>query len=188
MTTTPTSGLRRRTRATVDQTAETARIERLLKREAPALLAYFGRRVRPAEDAADLLSETMIVAWRRADVVPVDEQQARMWLFGVARNTLSTHRRGQARRAALASELRAELSSLPGSVSISGRYEEDPRVDLVRELVAALPEVDREIFALVVWDGFSLAEVAQMLDMPAGTVRSRYSRARASVRAQVENA
>lgn len=172
----------------MDHTGEMAHVERMLKREAAALLAYFERRVRPAEDAADLLSETMIVAWRRADIVPADEQQARMWLFGVARNTLSTHRRGQARREALASELRAELRVTPGSVSIHGSHEEDPRVDLVRELVAALPEVDREIFALVVWDGFSLAEVAQMLDMPAGTVRSRYSRARANLRAQVGNA
>ena len=59
---------------------------------------------------------------------------------------------------------------------------------MVRELVAALPETDREIFALVVWDGFSLSEVAQMLGMQAGTVRSRCSQARARLRAQVENA
>ena len=169
-------------------TSQPLHVEQILKREAPALLAYFERRVRPAEDAADLLSETMIVAWRRADVVPADEQQARMWLFGVARNTLSTHRRGQGRRDALTDELRSQLSTQPKTASIRGRHEEDPRVDMVRELVAALPEVDREIFALVIWDGFSLADVAEILAMPAGTVRSRYSRARANVRNGVENA
>ncbi|WP_375387934.1 RNA polymerase sigma factor [uncultured Amnibacterium sp.] len=169
-------------------TNQRTRVETTLKREAPALLAYFQRRVRPVEDAGDLLSETMIVAWRRADVVPADERQARMWLFGVARNTLSTHRRGQARRDALSSELRSQLSTRPDLAGRHWRHEEDPRVDLVRELVAALPEIDREIFALVVWDGFSLTEVADMLDVPAGTVRSRYSRARANVRARLEKA
>jgi RNA polymerase sigma-70 factor (ECF subfamily) len=164
------------------------RVERTLQREASSLLAYFERRVRPAEDAADLLSETMVVAWRRADVLPVDELEARMWLFGVARNTLATHRRGQLRRDALATELRSELMTRTSTAGIDGRSEADPRVELVRELVDALPDVDREIFSLAVWEGFSLAEVAQLLDMPAGTVRSRYSRARAALRTRIEEA
>jgi RNA polymerase sigma-70 factor (ECF subfamily) len=157
----------------------------LLKREAPGLLAYFQRRVRPTEDAADLLSETMTIAWRRAEVLPPDDDQARMWLYGVARNTLSSHRRGQMRRDALADQLRSELVIQDGAVNLHG-LQQDARVDELRALIQALPEQDREIFALHVWEGFPLAQVAQMLGVPAGTIRSRYSRARTSLRAQLE--
>lgn len=176
---------RRRSQPSAVLSQDAVRIEKMLKREAAALLAYFERRVRPSEDAADLLSETMLVAWRRPDAVPVEDEQARMWLYGVARNVVTTHRRGGARRNALSDQLRSELQARPESVGLNGRAEQDPRIDLVRGLIEQLPDTDREIFTLVHWDGFSLSEVATILDVPAGTVRSRYSRARASLRAQL---
>lgn len=43
-------------------------------------LAYFERRI-DGPDAADLLSETMLTAWRRIDDLPQDDVEARMWLF-----------------------------------------------------------------------------------------------------------
>lgn len=174
-----------RSRREAGRTNLNERVETVLRREAPGLLAYFQRRVRPTEDAADLLSETMTVAWRRAEILPSDDDQARMWLYGVARNTLSSHRRGQMRRDALADQLRSELAVGDGAVGLHGR-ERDSRVDELRDLVRALPEQDREIFALHVWEGFPLVQVAEMLELPAGTVRSRYSRARASLRAQLD--
>ena len=72
------------------------------------LLAYFERRVASREDAADLLGEALLVAWRRAAVVPGDPQGARLWLFGVARNVLANHQRGVRRRLAMADRLRGD--------------------------------------------------------------------------------
>lgn len=94
-------------------------------------------------------------------------------------------RRGQMRRDALADQLRSELAAGDGVVGLDGR-ERDSRVDELRDLVRALPEQDREIFALHVWEGFPLVQIAEMLELPAGTVRSRYSRARASLRAHLD--
>ena len=61
------------------------------------LLGYALRRVGSPEDAADVVAETMLVAWRRIDEVPADGT-ARLWLYGVARRVLANHRRGQVRR------------------------------------------------------------------------------------------
>ena len=52
------------------------------------LLAYFGRRVHNREDAADLLGETMLQAWRRRDVLPNETARQRMWLFTIAANVV----------------------------------------------------------------------------------------------------
>ncbi len=48
----------------------------------PDLLAYFARRIRPQEDAADCLSETLLVLWRRRDKLPSDQGGVRAWRFG----------------------------------------------------------------------------------------------------------
>lgn len=142
------------------------------------LLGFFERRV-PYSDALDLLGEVLLVAWRRADKLPTDEEATRMWLFGVARRVLSTSRRSGVRRQALVDRLRAEAES----TSVEHRAEDG---ELVAAL-AALSPVDAEIIRLVHWDGFTLAEVANHLGRPAGTIRSKYSRARSVLRARLQN-
>lgn len=159
-------------------TADAERIASVVRREAPALLAYFERRSTP-HDAADLLGETLLVAWRRVSSVPADDQEARMWLFGVARRVLMTSRRSGVRRQALTDRLREEALTRP-SVA------EEPQDDDLREALAGLDALDAEIIRLHHWDGFGLSEIAQHLGKPAGTIRSRYSRARAALRAALE--
>ncbi len=172
----------RRAAWAVSRDAGAARITALIAREGDALLAYFARRVEPREDAADLLSETFAVLWRRAAALPPGEEAERMWAYGVARRVLATHRRGQGRRSALLERLRTQL----GGADSEGPQTTDPRAEHAAELVRALPTPDREIVMLLHWDGFTLAGIAQLLDMPAGTVRSRYARTRAALKAQLE--
>lgn len=163
-----------------EATGDDARLERLLQVEAPRLLSYFARRVQPVEDAADLLGDTMVVAWRRRAVVPHDEVEARMWLFGVARKVLSTHHRGSARRNALADRLRGEVAVSATSARRDGTRD-DGGSDLTDDLAAALRHLttaERDLIALVHWDGFTLAEAALLLHQSPGTIRSRYHRAR----------
>jgi len=150
-------------------------IPALVEREAPALLAYFSRRIGRVDDAADLLGDTLVVVWRRQHTIPSDPERARMWLYGVARKTLLAHRRSGARRIALADKLRLELAAQPEAVA-------NELHEHVRQLVGDLGEIDREIIGLVYWEGFSLAEVARILGMRAATVRSRHARARATLR------
>lgn len=74
--------------------SDSDRIENLARDVAPDLLRYFERRALPIDDAADLVSETLLVVFRRADAVPLGGEESRMWAFGVARKMLAGHRRG----------------------------------------------------------------------------------------------
>jgi RNA polymerase sigma-70 factor (ECF subfamily) len=87
------------------------RVRVALEQTADDLLRYFERRVHPPADAADLLSDTMLHAWRRADDCPEGTQRQRMWLFTIAANVLSNHRRSSTRRLRLANRLREHLTS-----------------------------------------------------------------------------
>ena len=70
----------------------------------PDLLRYFQRRV--DQDAADLVAETMLTTWRRRRDLPIDTENTRMWMFGIARNVLANYQRGERRRHSLADTLR----------------------------------------------------------------------------------
>ena len=145
--------------------------ERLAERESPALLQYFVRRVDPIADAADLLADVLLVAWRRRDVIPPDAVEARMWLFGVARKTLNNHRRWRIRHDALAERLRGEVLLVDERAGVEVHREE------ALALLQPLNLLDREILTLVYWDGFRLDEVATLLKRNASTVRARHARA-----------
>lgn len=138
------------------------------------LLAFFLRRVDASEDAADLLGEALLVIWRRVEAIPTDDREARMWMFGIARHLLTTHRRTTRRRSALQDKLRGQLKHSVVAPDGDG-------VD-VRAVIAQLGEIDQEIIRLTYWDGFTQKEAAHLLAMPEGTLRSRHHRARESLR------
>lgn len=150
-------------------------VTKLVERESGKVLDYFLRRTAGPEDAADLLGETLLVVWRREDSIPADETQSRMWLYGIARKVLSGQRRSATRRSALTERLIAELAA-------SARAPFDDVEPEVLSAIGLLDEKDQEIVRLVYWDGFTFAEVAELLHIRAATVRSRHARARVKVR------
>jgi RNA polymerase sigma-70 factor (ECF subfamily) len=158
----------------------TDRFSRLFAETERELLAYALRRVDRPEDAADVVAETFLVAWRRLDKVPPGDE-ARLWLYGVARRQLANQRRGQLRRSRLADRLRAEL---PAAVA-GGRAPEDHRVGAVLAALARLDEEDREILRLTSWEGLTPSEIATVVGVPAVTVRSRLHRARKRLRSEL---
>jgi RNA polymerase sigma-70 factor (ECF subfamily) len=155
-------------------------IESVLSEAAPALLGYFVRRVEVAEDAADLVNETLIAAWNASARAPTDGEAARMWVFGVARNILLHHDRTQRRRDALTSRLAL-------AIGVARVPDHDEALD-VRSAVAALPDDLAELVRLVHWDGFTIEEAATLLEIPASTARGRHARAKQLLRERLESA
>jgi RNA polymerase sigma-70 factor (ECF subfamily) len=85
-----------------------ATFRRLYAEHGRAVLAYAVRRSIDAADAADVVADTFLVAWRRLPDVRAGDE-ARLWLYGVARRTLANQRRAERRRERLAERLRREL-------------------------------------------------------------------------------
>jgi RNA polymerase sigma factor (sigma-70 family) len=145
------------------------------------LLAYLERRVAVREDAADLLSEVMLQAWRRHASLPSDPARQRMWLFTIAANVLANHRRSIRRRAALSERVRAEIAAT--------RPDPDPAErQAVRDAVLRLHDAQRELVMLIHWDGFTIVEAAELLGLNASTARSRYAAARETLKQALSDA
>ena len=150
-------------------------LTRALESSASDLLAYLERRV-GADDAPDLLGETMVVAWRRVKEIPSDDERARMWLFGIARGTLLNHSRGQRRRWALADRIRLQVRESATAPPADEGAE-------VRDAIDRLEPELAELVRLVHWERLSVADAAGLLGIPASTARGRYHRAKDQLRA-----
>ena len=139
-----------------------------------ALLGYAVRRVTDPADAADVVAETYLVAWRRLADVPAGSE-ARPWLFGVARRVLANHYRGERRRLALADRLRDSLHQVVPPPEVR-----EPSV--LERAVQRLGDDDRELLHLLAWEELARDEIATAMGLSRATVRVRLHRARARLR------
>ncbi|GAA1981960.1 RNA polymerase sigma factor [Isoptericola halotolerans] len=133
---------------------------------------FVARRVAP-ELVDDVVSEAFLTAWRRLDGVPGGDGEARPWLFGVARNVLATHLRTQGRWRAL----NVRLEQQPEPAREGADEVAADRADL-RQAWELLSDGDREVIALVAWDGLTAVEAARVLGCRPTTFSVRLTRAR----------
>jgi RNA polymerase sigma-70 factor (ECF subfamily) len=137
------------------------------------LHAYCLRRL-PVDDANEAASEIFLVAWRRFENVPTGDE-ARMWLYGVARNVVRNWERGG----------RRHLRLVAKSGALAPTHTEGPEVHVIRheehdEVVAAITTLrsdDQEVVRLKIWEGLSNEQVGSILGMSDRAVEGRYTRA-----------
>jgi RNA polymerase sigma-70 factor (ECF subfamily) len=157
------------------------RFGRLYREQSRAILAYALRRVDDREDAADVVAETFLIAWRRLAEVPPGTG-ARLWLYAVARRVIANLHRSERRRTRLggrlAESLRIELATRPAA---SGEAAE------ILRAMAGLSDEDRELLLLVSWEGLSPSETAKVVGISSLAARSRLHRARRRLRALLED-
>jgi RNA polymerase sigma-70 factor (ECF subfamily) len=140
------------------------------------VLGFAMRRCASASDAADVASETFLVAWRRRDELP-PEPETRLWLFGVARRVLANQQRGGVRRDRLGARFREHFAMV-----VSDQAEAVVVDVALRQAMAKLGPADREVITLSVWEELEPREIAVLLGVSSEVVRTRLRRARARLR------
>ena len=128
----------------------------------------------PTEDANEAASEVFVVAWRRSDDLP-GGNEARMWLYGIARNVVRNRQRGARRHLRLVarSKSMAEAPS-DGPEALVIRNEEYQEV---LDALVSLSEAEQELLTLKVWEGLTNEEIGIFLGVSHRAVEGRYARA-----------
>lgn len=139
--------------------------------DAPGVARYARRHV-GAHDAADVVAETFLQAWRRWEEVP---SPAFPWLLATARHIIGNQRRAARRRMALQERLKlldgAARTAADTAVVAADRGE-------ALRFIAELSEEHREALLLIAWDGLTTREAALVVGIREGAFRARLSRAR----------
>lgn len=141
----------------------------------PALRRFARALSRDAETADDLVQDTLVRALRAEHLFHGGD--LRTWLFTILLNLDRNRRRGLSRRPVLAVIEDADPPAEPGSDG-TGR-------DIERGL-SLLPPEQREVLLLVALEGMSYREAADVQGVPIGTVMSRLSRARTTLRTHID--
>jgi RNA polymerase sigma-70 factor (ECF subfamily) len=142
------------------------------------------RYTRSTADAEDLVQETMVKAYAGFHTF-TGGTNVRAWLFRIMTNTWITSYRTAQRRvdevlAADVTEVRPNANGHPSAELTALEAMGD---DEVRDALQALPEGQRLVVYYADVEGFRYKEIAEILDMPLGTVMSRLHRGRANLRA-----
>ncbi len=159
----------------MDATEQPPLLERLFKESAEDLARYFSRRHGGDEGVQDLVQETFLQMARglRDGKSPKCE---RGYLFGIARHLSQA-----------VWSRRAQVVPLHPDMLEVAAPAQDERIEAAREVIAGLAPLQREVLDLRFAQSLSYTEIAEVLNIPIGTVRSRLHHAVAEVRHRLKS-
>jgi len=137
------------------------------------LRRYLARRTDPAT-AEDVLSDTLLVCWRRLDEIPGEPLP---WAYGVARHCLANAERARRRHLRLVDRIFAAGARRPGP----GTGDPPPHDELI-DALSRLRPADAEVLRLWAWEDLGPAEIATALGVTANAASIRLHRAKGKLR------
>ena len=149
---------------------------------APRVKSYLMRLGADGAAAEEITQDVMVTVWRKAGLFDSRQASVSTWIFRIARNRrIDVFRR--TRRPDLDPE---ETMILPAAIEAPGdRIEAMETEARVREAMRDLPEEQLLLLRLAFYEGLSHREIAEKLDVPLGTVKSRIRLAFAKMKSRL---
>lgn len=136
---------------------------------ASRLKAYAMRCGASDVEAEEIVQESLLTVWRKAHQFNPQTASATTWLFTIVRNK----RIDMARKGKYEQVLSEDLYPEPTTVDLETDVERDLNGQIVRTLITALPDEQRQIVYMVYFEGKTHSEISNELDLPLGTIKSR---------------
>jgi RNA polymerase sigma-70 factor, ECF subfamily len=152
----------------------------IVERWTPPVWRFCRRMLTNDEDAGDATQETLVKVLRNLDKYDPTRSFA-TWVFGIARNTCIDEHRRRKRRSW--DEPGDVIDTAPSPLQDAARYQ---RAELLERALGHLPPMYREILVLYHFEHRKYTEIADILELPLGTVMNRIFRARKRLRALYE--
>lgn len=153
----------------------------LVRRHFAGLSRFFARR---SDAPQDLMQQTFLGAVQSRDRIP-EGVSFRVYLLGIARRVLLHHYRRTGRRGAALAIGEADAQA-PSSLSPSRVVASHQEQRFLLQAMRALPLELQLAVELYYWEQLKIHEIASVLELPAGTVKTRLARARRQLRERIE--
>jgi RNA polymerase sigma-70 factor (ECF subfamily) len=166
-----------------DQTA----LATLFRRHAVLLRSIINRVIHNDSDTDDLLQEILCEVWEQASHYSQEKGKALGWLVTLARRRAIDRLRRQQAYHRAEERLRAEKKAAP-VVAQQGADQEaiaSDRSEILRNVIEALPEAQREALILAFYHGMSQREIAAHTGVPLGTIKTRLELAVRKIRVAI---
>lgn len=142
----------------------------LFGRYAGRVKAFIMRSGASASDADEVVQEVMVAIWRSAATFDPERAAVSTWIYTIARNRRIDMIRRSKRPAPDPNDPLFQPDPEPDGID---RVSASERAELVRAGVAGLAPEQRQVLVASFYDGLSHGEIAERLDLPLGTVKSR---------------
>lgn len=167
----------------VAQDADRTAFTELFDHFAPRIKAYLLRLGAPASLAEELTQEVMVTLWRKAKLFDPTKSSVGTWLFRIARNRrIDMLRRDKSGMLDPNEPMLLPSEAPHADDSISA----DQRDARVRRAMTDLPAEQLDLVRLAFFEGLSHSQIAETLDLPLGTVKSRIRLAFSRLRKALE--
>lgn len=163
------------------QLGERAAFDALIARWAGPVARYAHRVTGEADRGAELAQDIWLRAIRGIAGLR-DGRRLRPWLFGIAHRTFIDTLRHRYATPALVELAEEEVEAVAAEDDAALRDD----LDALDHHLAALPPIEREVLSLFYLDALSIVQLAEVLAIPPGTVKSRLFRAKRLLRRQFE--
>jgi RNA polymerase sigma factor (sigma-70 family) len=132
--------------------------------------------------ADDVAAETFLITFDRRERYDLSRPDARPWLYGIASNLISRHRRAEARQYRALARTGVAGVSEGHSDQVAIRLDAQAHRGPLMAALAGISTTNRDVLLLVAWAELSCEEAAEALGIPAATARVRLHRARKKIR------
>lgn len=153
----------------------------LLRRHFPTLFRFFRSKVR--DGVEDLVQQTMMACAASPEQFR-GESSFRAYLLGIARGQLLMHLRRHARKGKQIDQMESSVASLLGSPSVAVAAKDTH--DAIVEALQNIPLDLQTTVELFYWEELTVGEIATVMDVPVGTVKSRLNRSRRLLKEWIE--
>lgn len=181
------------TRVRNDREADQAALGRAAAGDATGLAALYDRYARPiyslalrilrdASEAEDIVQEVFLQAWRQASRYDPSRGAVAAWLLTQARSRAIDRLRARRVRPATADAALSSTDVVDPGPTLDWQVLSAEQVHLVRAAIDELPVLQRVAIELAYFEGCSQSEIAERLEQPLGTVKTRIRLALAKLR------
>ncbi|MCL7999912.1 sigma-70 family RNA polymerase sigma factor [Brucella sp. 21LCYQ03] len=158
--------------------------EMIFKHFAPRIKAYMSKLSADAQTAEELMQETMITVWNKADQFDFSKGALSTWIFTIARN----QRIDAVRRARRPQFDPTDPAFVPDEEQAADKVIVDRQSAIeLRAAIASLPEEQSTLLELAYFEDSTHSAIAKKLNLPLGTVKSRLRLAFSKLRAALDN-
>lgn len=154
-----------------------AALERLYRLMQPRLYAFALRRLGDPFEAEDIVNDVLLEVWRSAARFQ-GRSQARSWILGIAHHKIVDVLR---RRGRLHAQTETEIADEEADMDAALAGAQD--AESLRQCLERLPDAQRTVVHLAFFEDLSYSEIARIVDIPVGTIKTRMFHAKRALKA-----